>query len=415
MQIEVKEIEPCKLSVHYEADASEILSKRAEVIGAFKKAPVPGFRPGKATPDAINMHYRQQIDDALKRALAEDAYHNTLFEKKIKPHGAPFFTAMLFIGGKFTCDFDLFTKPAFELASYQGLELPKPVETISVIDLSEKMMQELRVRFGETSPYGEDDFIQKGDNVIVDYEGLVDGVKIDSASAEGEMLNVGASPIKEFDDALLGMKVGETREFDVLVPENGLPSLAGKKVHFKVTVNMGSKTEPHPLDDTLAQKMNKKDFSELKEFVNASAAARIANNNKMAINEALSNKLADLNKVDVPNWMSLSEAKYLAYQAKLDWDKLEDADKERFLTLAKRNVTVSLVLDRVRELEPEAQLSDQEVFEIVKQNLAKSRTTASLDDVIKEMNRTGYLQILFSRIRDEYTLDFVSKSVRIIE
>jgi hypothetical protein len=83
--------------------------------------------------------------------------------------------------------------------------------------------------------------------------------------------------------------------------------------------------------------------------------------------------------------------------------------------MAKKNVSLSLILDKIRETEIESQLSDQEVFEIIKQNLAKSKTGSNVDDVIKEMSRTGYLQILFSRIRDEYTLDFIVKSIRIIE
>jgi trigger factor len=415
MQIEVKEVEPCKLSIHYESDTSEILNKKAEIIGLFKKAPVPGFRPGKATPDAIGIHYRQQIDDSLKRALAEDAFHNTLFEKKIKPHGAPLFNGMLFTGGKFSCDFEVFTKPEFILPEYKGLDIVKPANPVSAIELTEKMLQELRVRFGELFPYSDGDFVQTGDNVILNYVGSLNGEKVDNISAEGEMLTVGNSALVEFDNNLLGMTIGETREFDMVVPENGIPSLANQKVHFKVEVAMGSKTVPCALDDSLATKLHKKDFAELREFVGATASARVENNFKVAVNEAVCNKLVDLTPIDVPNWMNLSEAKYLAHQSKLDWDTLADIDREKFLSMAKKNVSLSLILDKIRETEIESQLSDQEVFEIIKQNLAKSKTGSNVDDVIKEMSRTGYLQILFSRIRDEYTLDFIVKSIRIIE
>src|SRR5271166_2362217 len=122
MEIEVKENEPCKLTINCTANAGEILNKRAEVLTSFKKAPVPGFRPGKATVDAIKLHYKDQIEESLKRALAEDAYHNTLFEKKLRPHGAPRFNSLLMVDGKFTCSFDLFTKPDFELLQYKDLE-----------------------------------------------------------------------------------------------------------------------------------------------------------------------------------------------------------------------------------------------------------------------------------------------------
>lgn len=415
MQIEVKEIEPCKLTVIYVADAGEILDKRGEVMSHFKKAPVPGFREGKAPLDAIRMHYRTQIDESVKRALAEDAYHNTLFEKKLKPHGPPRFNSLLMADGKFTCEFELFTKPDFTLAPFQGLQIPKPHVEITEVEQSEKMLQELRVRFGESTPYVETDFIQRGDNIIINYEGSIDGVRQEHLCAEGEMLTVGASKLTEFDDNILSMTMGETREFDLKSPPGSLPSLTGKTVSLKVTLVMGSKNTPCPLDDTLAEKVGKKNLDELRELIRATAAASLQNQEKALINDALANKLLDDNPFSVPAWMALSEAQYLVHNAKLDWVTMDDLDKEQYLKLGSRNVRLALILDRIREEHPEAQLTDQEVFEIIKSNLARSQVTESLDEVIQQMNKTGYLQVLFSRIRDEHAMDFVVKSAQLIE
>lgn len=415
MEITVKETEQCKLSIQYVADAEEILNKRAEVLKAFKKAPVPGFRPGKASMDAIKAHYRTQIEDSLKRALAEDAYHNTLFEKKFRPHGAPKFNSLIMEGGKFTCEFDLNVKPDFELKEYRGFEVPKPHVDMNSVEIAEKMLQELRVRFGTSTPYSEDDFVQLTDNVIIDYEGFADSIKVDALSATGEMLTVGSSQLENFDNNLLGMKVGDEREFDLKVPDNGLPSFSGKVIHFKVTLTMGAKNVPCPLNDELATKMNKKDFSELKEYVAKVAMARVESSRRAALMESVAVRLLDNNKFSVPNWLTLSEAQYLAYSSKLDWDTLEEADKEKYMEMAEKNVRLSLILDRIRDNEPESQLSDQEVFDMIKQNVARTQTGASLDDIIKEMNRTGYLQVLFSRIRDEHTLDFLAKTIKVLE
>jgi trigger factor len=415
MQINVKELEPCKFSVQYEADALEILNKRNEVLNSFKKAPVPGFRQGKASIDAIKFHYKDQIEDSLKRALAEDAYHNTLFEKKFKPHGAPRFDSLIMDGGKFVCEFEIHTKPEFELPNFRSFNVPNPHQKSTDVEIAQEILQELRVKHGDVSTYTDTDVVEKGDNVIVDYDATIDGVKHDLLSAQGEMLSVGAGKFTDFDDRILGMKLGEVREFDLLVPESGLPSLQGKTVHFNVTLNMGSKTTPCPLNDELAKKVGLNDFQELQTMVNGHASMKFANEFKRLVNDAVSNMLVDSTSVDVPNWMSVSEAKYLAHNAKLDWELMLDEDRQRFIQMGERNVKLSLILDKIREKEPEAQLNDNEVFEIVKANLANSRVTASLDEVIKELNRTGYLQILFSRIKDEYALDFVVKNVTLID
>lgn len=415
MQIDIKEVEPCKLSIHYETGVEDIFNKRSEVIQHFKKAPVPGFRPGKASVDAIKFHYKDQIEESIKRALAEDAYHNTLFEKKLRPHGAPRFNHIMLADGKFMCDFDLNTKPDFQLSQFQNLEIPKPHEPEDATIVAEQMLQELRIKFGEVTPYVEGDFIQHGDNVIVDYDGSVDGEKIDALSGQGEMLTVGNSQLTDFDSNLLGMSLGDVREFNIVVPPNGLPSMVGKTVHFQVTLNMGSKTTPCPLNDELATKLGKKDFAELREFVHGSAQVKIQQKFKTMLNESICHRLVETHSFDVPNWLSLSEAQYLAYNAKLDWATMPDLDKEKYLEMATKNVKLSLILDKIRETEPEAQLSDQEVFDTIKSNIANSKVQASFDDIIKEMNRTGYLQVLMSRLRDEFTLDFIGKSVKVTE
>ena len=415
MQIDIKEVEQCKLAITYQADAEQIMNKRAEVMNAFKKAPVPGFRKGKASPDAIRMHYRQQIEESVKRGLAEDAYHNTLFEKKLRPHGAPRFNTMLMEGGKFTCEFDLNTKPDFEPASYKDLVFPKPNSQSNVAEITEKFLQDLRLKYGEVVPYSDTDFIQMGDNVIVNYDGFLNDVKIDSLSAEGEMLTVGVSNLLDFDNNLLGMFMGETRAFNVVVPDTGLPSLAGKTVLLKVTLVIGSKTTPAALDDELAKKLDKQNLTELRQFVRTAGEAQAAVNAKKIMSDTVANRLVSDNLFIVPNWLTLSEAQYLAHNSKMDWDTLADQDKEKYMEMAERNVRLSLILDKIRDVEPEAQLTDQEVFEVIKRNLVDSKMNTSMDDVMKELTRTGYLQILFSRIRDEYVLDFIVKNSKVVE
>lgn len=415
MQIEVTEVEPCKLSIHYTADGLEILNKRAAVIEQFKKAPVPGFRQGKATVDAIRMHYRDQIEESLKRALAEDAYHNTLFEKKLKPHGAPRFNNLLLANGKFVAEFDLHTKPSFELPEYLNLSIPKPHMDDDEVSMSEKMLQDLRVRVGEVVPYDENDTVASGDNVILDFEGYRDGERVESLCAEGEMLTVGQSNFEFFDDNIIGMKIGELREFDLQVPEGAMPSVSGKSIHMKVTLHTGSKTTPFPLDDTLGIRLGKANLDELREYIRGQAASVVQNKQKSLVNEAVAARLVESTNVEVPNWMSLSEAQYLAHNSKLDWGTLEDVDRERFMQMAEKNVKLSLILDAVREKEPQSELTDQEVFEVIKSNLAKTQIQKPIDEVMEQMSKTGYLQILFSRIRDEHTMDFITKTVQFVE
>lgn len=415
MDIQVTELEPCRLSVHYEADTLQILNKRGDILDHFKKAPVPGFRKGKASVEAIKLYYKTQIDEALKRALVEDAYHDTVFEKKLKAHGAPKITSATLEDGKFSCEFEMFTKPTFEIAPYKGLEFVKPASTQSISAMTEELLQQLRMRHGTMEPYTEEDFVQENDNIILDYEGSVDGVKVENLCDQGATLTVGASLLKEFDANLLGMKLNEVREFTLTVPAEGLPSLAGKTVTFQVSLVMGSKNVPCPLNDELAVKLNKKDFTELREYVQGVATTKVQEATQKDLVQVVSERLLADNVFDVPNWILLSEAQYLVQQSHLVWDDIPDVDKEKYIEVANKNTRLALVLDRIREDEPEAQLTDQEIFSMIKERIVLSKPKEPVEKILENMTKTGYLQIIFQRIKDEYTLDFVIKSGKIVE
>lgn len=414
MQIEVKELEPHILEVSYTAGIQEVLNKKGEVLNAFKLAPIPGFRKGKAPLDVINRHYKKQVDDSLKKALLEDAFHNTLFEKKIRAHGAPKFNKADLMGNSFTCEFEMHSKPDFTLVNLETLEVVKPHFSDSITEITEKMLQEMRVRKGSNEPFSEKDRAAMGDNVMLDYQGSCEGQVMDTLCAEGELLTLGRSAVKEFDENIIGMGLGESKSFSIKVGDNSFPSVTGKEVIFNVTLTMGSKNIPAPLDDSLAHGFGKANLAELRAAVAASATVQSANKQTELLHQAINNKLIAEHKLEVPNWMSSSEAQYLAQQSKVNWEALPDVDKEKLLKLASDNCKLALILEKVREEEPLASLSDQEVFEIVKSNLMKSNVK-DLDEAIKKMQANGYLQILFSRIRDEHTMDFIAKTVKVIE
>lgn len=426
MQIDVQELEYCKLQINYEADLELIESKRAEVITQFKNAPVPGNRPGRASLDAIRIYYYSQIEEALKKALAEQAYHDVVFQKNIKPFGAPNFSDITLSRKKFTCKFNLNSKPTFELAQYKDLEIPKQPITFNITEEVEKILEGLRNRFGESTPYAEDDFVQSGDVIIIDSEAFDGETKISSASGEGQIITVSQSGVPGLDDNLLGMKLNEVRTIAIKAPDTSLPSLAGKDIKFVITLVMGSKVTPMPLNDALAIKAGKNTLDELRTYVTGLAQAKQQEMGRTSSTQQITSHLLAKHEIKLPSWLILSEAQYLATSANVQWETLADPDREQYLKMGEHNVKTSLLLDKIREKEPEAQLSDQEVLSSLEQNIAKTLQTRpmhvegaqdlkTVDDVMLELNKSGRLPILASRIRDEHTFDFLIKSTRFIE
>lgn len=414
MEIQIQEIEYCKINVHYEADAEQIENKRNEVLAQFKRAPVKGFRPGKANLEVIKIQYQKQINESLKRALAEQAFHDTIFEKGIKPFGTPTFSNLTLLVNKFSCDFSMSKKPDFELVPYKGIAFPKQPVDLRIPDMTQQMLQELRVRYGDVNPYTTDDMVQVGDSVVIDYHAFDGDVSLDTLDGKGEVLTVGKIALPGFDDALLNMKLGETRSFDILIPEGGLPSVVGRTIRFEVNLVSGAKNVPMPLNDDLAIRAGKENYNQLVEAVTMNASTRYTEALRGANIKQLSARLLADNDIKVPSWLTLSEAQYLVSNANLKWDLMPDSDRNSFLKTAESNVKMSLILDKIREEEPEAQLSDNEILEMIKATVGKSGGQDP-DQVLANLNHNGYLSVLVARIRDEHALDFVLKNSNITE
>ncbi len=415
MRIEVQEVEYCKLNVLYEADPDQVENKRTEVLQYFKDAPVPGNRKGRASENAIRIYYYSQIEEALKQAMAEYAFQDACSQKEIKVFGTPQFSDVLLKRNNFSCAFSINRKPDFDLAPYKEMEIPKQHTNFDLVAQVELILENLRNRFGESTPYGEDDLVAMKDIIIIDCETFDGETKIESASGQGQIITVGTSGLDELDQNLLGMKLNESRDIMIKAPATSLPSLAGKTIKVVVTLVMGSKVIPMPLNDELAIKAGKKDFDDLRNYVTGLAEAKQQEMERQAHVEQIMLKLVATNDIKVPSFLVASEAKHLAHSANSQWDTMVDADREEFLKMAEKNVKLSLILAKIRENEPEAQLSDQEVLATIEQNLGKAKTPEEVESMMMELNQSGKLPVLAARIRDEFTFDFLVKNSKIVE
>lgn len=422
MLIEINEVENCKFDVECHLDPDQVSAKRVEVTNTFRKGNVPGFRPGKATFAAAQVHFKRKIDEATKEELARQAVETVIAEKNLKPLGQPTFKSIQLDHTVFKCNFTLSTVPNITLNQYKGFDLPKG-HNEGLEEVSARIMQEVRQQHGTTVPFGENDFVQEGDSVIVSYLGTITGEELPTLKKEGEIFIVGDSPLPAFNENLLGMKVGERREFLCTLPtENLQPHLAGKEVSLQVDLNMASKNAPAALDDELAQKVGLKTINELSERASAMASNHIERLQNKHLTTQVVKRLMENHQVEIPDWLTIYEAQLVArYNGGHDWDKLTDEVKSQFLATAQRNIILSLILDKVRENEPDAQMSDEEVFAAISSNISQYKQMfpqmvgRSDQEVLDEVSKAGFLPALISSIKDDYAIGFIIKNSQLVE
>lgn len=396
--LEINEVEYCKVNVKYTATPEVVAEKTKEAINQLRKLPIPGFRPNKATDIAIKSRYKLRIEDWVKREMINQAYDDILFETKIEPIGQPQTLNMHIDGNNFNCEFLFLKKPEFELKDVKGLEIPKPHENVTQQQYVEELLQELRVNNGDSRPYEDGDFIQLGDVVTMDYS-------VDDKLEEGVLYTVGQNVLPNFDDNIIGMAAGESREFDLLVNE--------KKSTVKVTLHMGMKKTPCALNDELAQKLGMKSIEELRNVVEGVATNRLKQHRDAQLADQISKRLISMHDFEVPDWLAKMEEQDLAKKMSINVNEATEETKLELTERAKNSIKFALILDSIRKKLPESDLTDEEIINSVKNRVAAQGQNP--DEFLQQAHKNGSLAGIFAQIRNEVTLQYLIDNAKLID
>lgn len=412
MHVEIEEIEYCKVKAKYTADVESVKEKRNDAVKLLRKAQISGFRKGKAPDYAIKARCKNQINDYVRQEMANHALEDIKFETKIKPIGQPQVNSIMLKNNHFECEMTILKKPDFELKQYKDFEIPKPHLGFDEDEKLEALLQDFRMRLGDVEPYGDDDFVEKGDQITVDFVGTIDGEEFEGSTAEGQLYTVGEGKIPGFDDNLLGMMPDDEREFDIEIPE-GHGDLGGKTVHFKVKLHMGTKRKPAALTDELAKQLGEESLDALKEQLRKVVKANIDQANSNAIRNQLTKRLLEANEFKTPEWLTITEAQLIARQNNTEWHNLNDEEREVFIKQAEDNVRLALIIDSVKEVEPESVLSEIEAQNAIKQQIKQHGQDP--EKYIKEMAKTGQLAGQISGMQNEFTMQWLMKQVKLVD
>lgn len=410
--INVDEFEYCKLKVHYEADPDVIASKRDEAVAALRKVRVPGYRPGKAPDIAIKLKLKKEIDNFVARSMTMQVIDDVVFETDIKPIGFPRFSDIKVKNKTFKCDFELMRRPEFEVGDIK-FEIPKPHIELDASQLAEKSLFDLRMRHGDVFPYEEEDFVEMGDQITFSFRALIDGEPFEGSIAEGELYEVGQGRWNGLDENLIGMKAGESRIFDLTFDESS-EDLNGKTASVNVTVHMGTKRKPHPLNDEFCSKLGIEDVPSLMKHLQAAANNSIDHQRKDSIRSQVGIKLIENTPFEVPDFLVKEELNNIISnfaQSNLPIEMINKDDKLK--EQAQRNVKLSLILDAIREKEPDSVLSNSEAqTQLFKHIQSRGQDPSAL---FGNKAMAPRLSMMIGVIKDEFTLQWVADQAVLVE
>ena len=260
LQVENMEKNMAKLTIEVSAEELE-----KAIQGAYlkqrNKISVPGFRKGKVPRQMIEKMYGVGIfyEDAAN-ALIPTAYGKAYDECELDIVSQPKVEVVQLEKGKpFIFTAEVAVKPEVTLGEYKGVSVDKVSNRVTAKEIDAKLEEEQKKN--ARTVVVEDRAVQDGDEVVLDFEGFVDGVAFEGGKGENYPLTIGSgSFIPGFEEQLIGAEAEKEVEVNVTFPEEyHSEDLAGKAAVFKCTVHEIKAKELPELDDEFAAEVSEFD------------------------------------------------------------------------------------------------------------------------------------------------------------
>lgn len=260
LQVEKLEKNMVKLTIEVSAEELEKALQNA-YLKQRKNISVPGFRKGKVPRQMIEKMYGVGVfyEDAAN-ALIPEAYAKAYDECELAIVSQPSIDVVQLEKGKpFIFTAEVAIKPEVTLGEYKGLKVDKVSTRVTAKEIDAKLEDE-RKKNARTITV-EDRAVQDGDEVVLDFEGFVNGVAFEGGKGENYPLTIGSgSFIPGFEEQLIGVEAEKEVEVNVTFPEEyHSADLAGKDAMFKCTVHEIKVKELPELDDEFASEVSEFD------------------------------------------------------------------------------------------------------------------------------------------------------------
>ena len=265
LQVEKLEKNMAKLTIEVPADDLEKALQSA-YMKQKNKISFPGFRKGKVPRQMIEKMYGAEIfyDDAANELIPK-AYAEAYDEAELDIVSRPEINVVQIEKGKpFIFTADVATKPEVTLGEYKGLEIEKVSTRVTQKEVDAKIQEEAEKNARTITVT--DRPVRDGDEVILDFEGFVDGVAFEGGKGENYPLTIGSgSFIPGFEEQLVGAEAEKEMEVKVTFPEDyHAEDLKGKEAVFKCTVHEIKAKELPEIDDEFAAEVS--EFDTLEEY-----------------------------------------------------------------------------------------------------------------------------------------------------
>jgi trigger factor len=363
VKVNAEELSPTKKRLEVEIPSPQVQEAVESLYRDLnKRIRIKGFRPGKIPRDVLERRYGEYVKEQAISHLINETYPQAITQESIDPIAPPTIdTGELALEGPFTYSAVVEVRPEIEVTGYKGLRLKGKKEKVTSKEVAGEL-ERLRMVHAQLQPVEGRDHVQKGDVVLIDFQGFLDQRPVRDGKAENYLLEIGSGTMAPgFEEGLIGKTTGVQEDIPVVFPpDHPRKDLAGKEVTFQVTVKEIRQRLLPVLDDEFAKDVGDyKDLKELKGRITTELEKAKEHRLKEELRQATIEQLLQANPVEIPSYLVqrrtdelLQELKgrMAAQQQDLPPEE-EQKTRVEYEKIAEREVRASFLLEGVAQQE----------------------------------------------------------------
>jgi len=390
-----------------------------------KNAKLPGFRPGKAPMAMLQQKYRANVLGETLDFVVQKAVSDVIKENNLRVAMEPEIKLGKFEDGKdIELTMEVETLPEIKLGDFSKIKLEKLTAEVPEDEINKSLEYVAQSR-RETETVTEDRPSQKGDIIVIDFTGSIDGVEFKGGKGTDYPLELGShSFIPGFEDQLEGKKKGDKVDVRVTFPKDyHAKDLAGKDAVFATTIKELKVLKKIEINDEFAVSLGEKDLASLKEKVAARIKEDYENASKMKLKRALLDVLDKEYKFEVP--AKLVDAEYdgivKQYEHAKEHNELDEYEKSKdekdllkeYKGIAERRVKLGLILSEVG-VQEKIQIAPDDINKAIMSEARKypGQEKAVFDFYLKNKNA---VEALKAPVMEEKIVEHILSKVQITE
>ena len=339
-----------KLSIVIPADRvdGEVDTRLKSMRGRVK---IDGFRPGKVPMSVVSQQYGDSVYQEVVGELFQSTFYEAAEQEKLRVAGMPKIEATVLEAGKdleYSATFDVY--PEFEIGDISKMEVKEPKVKLVAADVNE-MIETLRKQQQEWKEVKR--AAKKGDLLVIDFNGKVDGEEFEGGASQDFSVELGAGRmLADFEAALTGMKAGSEKDADIVFPDDyPEEKLKGKTAQFALSVKTVSEPDLPELNEEFIKKFGVEDGTEksfkaeIKSNMQREADQRVKSRIKQSVMEGLH----ELHEIDLPSSLIDEEIKQVRseMQQNSQGADISSLPDDMFKDQASRRVKLGLIVGEI--------------------------------------------------------------------